>query len=491
MQNFDTEYDLVVVGGGAAGKSAALIGARAGKSVVILEKMPETGGLSVYAEGTAAFESIEQIERGVPSRPDRHFPSKQEGIDKFNSYSHYRADINVVKAFVENSAETIQIYRDLGVEYKDVTIAAYDDPNELWTFHLADGLGAHCQEVLLSAVENAGVDIFVNTPAKELIVENGVVVGVVARDEDGEELRVGGKAVVLASGGMGSSPDAIAKYSWFTPSAYNMNTLTPLQNVGDGLSMALAVGADPVNITTCPLLAAGGRGMAMDSHAGAAGVQPGVWINRTGRRFVSEGIAENIGDIGPVYGKQPGGIVWSLLDQDAIERLCTEGSEISIGEFVVYGRPLARLKAELNQFLEDGENAFQADTIEELAGKIGLEPAALTETVEQYNADCDAGVDSQFGKKAQFMRPLRKAPYYAIALATGTMGSAGGIRVNGKMEVVNTDYEPIPHLYAAGLDVTGLYGDSYNMEIPGASNGFCHTSGRIAARSAIAMMDAE
>ena len=94
---FDTEYDLVVVGGGASGKSAALEAARAGKSVVILEKMPETGGLSMFAEGTAAFESSEQKKLGKPAHPDRHFPTKQEGYDKFNSYSHYRANFDVVR----------------------------------------------------------------------------------------------------------------------------------------------------------------------------------------------------------------------------------------------------------------------------------------------------------------------------------------------------------------------------------------------------------
>lgn len=108
---FDTEYDLVVVGGGASGKSAALEAARAGKSVVILEKMPETGGLSMFAEGTAAFESSEQKKLGKPAHPDRHFPTKQEGYDKFNSYSHYRANFDVVRAFVDNSADTIDFLK--------------------------------------------------------------------------------------------------------------------------------------------------------------------------------------------------------------------------------------------------------------------------------------------------------------------------------------------------------------------------------------------
>ena len=325
------------------------------------------------------------------------------------------------------------------------------------------------------------MDIFTETPATELIIEDGKVVGVVAESE-GEPLRVGGKAVVLATGGMGSNPELIAKYSWFAPSAYNMNTLTPLQNMGDGLMMALSAGADDTNIVTCPILAAGARDKAMDSHIGAAGVQPGaIWINKTGRRFANEGTAENIGDIGPLYGKQPDGIVWSVLDQANIDRLAENGSEISIGEFVVFGRPLDRLRMELDQDVADGV-AFAANTPEELAEKIGVSPENFAATVAAYNEACAAGDDKEFFKQEKYLRPLSIPPFYAVALATGTMGSAGGIRINGNMQVVDKDYEPIPGLYAVGLDATGLYGDSYNMEVPGAANGFAHPSGRIAGR---------
>lgn len=484
MSNYDVEYDIVICGGGASGKSAALIAARAGKSVCILEKMPETGGLSVYAEGTAAFESAEQKERKVPRLAKYHFPTKQEAYDKFMGYSHQRANWDVVRAFVDNSAETIDIYRDLGVVYKTVDIAAEDDPNELWTFHLPEGLGAHCQEVLLDAIEKLDVDIFTSTPAKELIVEDGKVVGVIA-DSEGEPLRVGAKAVILATGGMGSNPDRIAKYSWFAPSAYNMNELTPLQNMGDGMDMALAVGADPTTITTCPILAAGGRGMTMDSQVGAAGVNPGVWVNKTGNRFAAESVAENIGDIGTYYGKQPDGIVWSILDEANLQRLINEGSEIAIGEFVVYHKPMEALPVELEAHIESGL-VKKADTLAELAEMMGLPVDAFTATMAAYNHACEVGEDEGFFKKPQYLRPIVQAPFYGIPLATGTMGSAGGIRINGNMQVVDVDYNPIPGLYAVGLDATGLYGDSYNMEIPGAANGFAHTSGRIAARHAVA-----
>lgn len=486
MAEFDVEYDLVVVGGGASGKSAALIAARAGKNVVVIEKMPETGGLSVFAEGTAAFESSVQKELGTPRLSKYHFPTKQEGLDKIMGYSHQRANYEVARAFVENSAETIDIYRDLGVVYKTCDIAAEDDPNEVWTFHLPEGLGAHCQEVLLDAIQKLDVDIFTETPAKELIVEGGRVVGVVAESE-GAPLRIGGKAVILATGGMGSNPDRIFKYSWFAPAAYNMNTLTPLQNVGDGLDLALSAGADPTVITTCPILAAGGRDMTMDSQVGGAGVNPGVWVNKTGHRFAAESVAENLGDIGTYYGKQPGGIVWSILSQADVDRLVSEGSEIAIGEFVVYHKPMDRLPIELDAHLESGL-VKKADTLEELADMMDVPQDVFVETMRSYNEACEKGYDDAFMKKPQYLRAVDKAPFYAIPLATGTMGSAGGIKINGNMQVVDVDGNAIEGLYAVGLDATGLYGDSYNMEIPGCANGFAHTSGRIAARHAIANM---
>ena len=486
MAEFDVEYDLVVVGGGASGKSAALIAARAGKNVVVLEKMPETGGLSMYAEGTAAFESSVQKELGTPRLSKYHFPTKEEGLEKLMGYSHQRANYEVARAFVENSAETIDIYRDLGVVYKTCDIAAEDDPNEVWTFHLPEGLGAHCQEVLLDAIQKLDVDIFTETPAKELIVEGGRVVGVVAESE-GAPLRIGGKAVILATGGMGSNPDRIFKYSWFAPAAYNMNTLTPLQNMGDGLDLALSAGADPTVITTCPILAAGGRDMTMDSQVGGAGVNPGVWVNKTGHRFAAESVAENLGDIGTYYGKQPGGIVWSILSQADVDRLVSEGSEIAIGEFVVYHKPMDRLPIELNAHLESGL-VKKADTLEELADMMDVPQDVFVETMRSYNEACEKGYDDAFMKKPQYLRAVDKAPFYAIPLTTGTMGSAGGIKINGNMQVVDVDGNAIEGLYAVGLDATGLYGDSYNMEIPGCANGFAHTSGRIAARHAIANM---
>ena len=507
---FDTEYDLVVVGGGASGKSAALEAARAGKSVVILEKMPETGGLSMFAEGTAAFESSEQKKLGKPAHPDRHFPTKQEGYDKFNAYSHYRANFDVVRAFVDNSADTIDFLKDLGVEYKTVTIAAYDDPNEVWTFHLPDGLGARVQELLLSAVEHAGVDIFTETPATELIIEDGKVVGVVAESE-GEPLRVGGKAVVLATGGMGSNPELIAKYSWFAPSAYNMNTLTPLQNMGDGLMMALSAGADDTNIVTCPILAAGARDKAMDSHIGAAGVQPGaIWINKTGRRFANEyyPTSEQRGYQTVFMSRKT---KYAVVDNNF-----TEYRQYTLPQhagFTANEENIASLRDSLDKAYakfkgtyeepeqEEGQGGpggggpmtqvewIADDTLEGLAGQMGLSGDAATEFVaqiERWNGYCEAGVDEEFGRAAEVLFPVTDGPFYACTfdpVLGETMVTMGGIITDGEQNALDANYEPIPGLYMAGNDCGRRFGTEYVTPIPGCSLAFALVLGRECGKS--------
>jgi len=212
--SFDADYDLVVVGGGGSGKSAALTAAQGGLRVALLEKMAETGGSSIYAEGTAAFESSEQKERKVPKDEGKHFPSREEGFRRYTEYSHHRANPDVVRMQVDNTGETIDIMKSLGIVYTDVSIYAYDQPLELYTFHRPDGLGERVQEVLLRACINAGVDIFTSTPAKKILMQDGAVAGVQALDSKGNTMNISCKAVVLASGGFGNNPEMVEKYSW-------------------------------------------------------------------------------------------------------------------------------------------------------------------------------------------------------------------------------------------------------------------------------------
>jgi fumarate reductase flavoprotein subunit len=161
-----------------------------------------------------------------------------------------------------------------------------------------------------------------------------------------------------------------------------------------------------------------------------------------------------------------------------------EGSDIGLGDFIEYHMKLTHLQTELDQDVEEGI-AWKGDTIEGLAKAVGLDPVVLSQTLAEYNAACDKKYDPLFFKPAKFLRPVRKAPFYAINMAPSVLVSVGGIRVNGNLQVTDKQYKPIPGLYAVGLEASGLYGDTYNLDVPGTANGFAHASGRVAARHVI------
>ena len=487
--SFDVEYDLVVIGGGGSGKSAALTGAQGGLRVALLEKMAETGGSSIYAEGTAAFESSEQKTRKVPDHEGKHFPTKEEGFRRYMDYSHHRANPDVVRMQVENTAETIDILKSLGIVYTDVTIYAYDQPLELYTFHRPDGLGARVQEVLLRACINAGVDIFTSTPAKKLLTSSGAVTGVQALDSKGNIMNIGAKAVILASGGYGNNPAMVKKYSWLHRSAEYTYQSVPTENTGDGLTMVLEVGADTENLGSVMIIPCA-RTKTLTSHVSGAGSQPVLWVNKTGRRFASEEVAMSFADAGNTIAKQPEGAVYAIIDSDTVKHLMEDGSDIGLGDFIEYHMKLTRLQAELDQDVAEGI-AWKGATIEELCKAIGLDPAVFAATVAEYNDACDKGYDPMFYKPAKFLRPVRKGPFYAINMAPSVLVSDGGIRVNGNLQVTDKDYQPIPGLYAVGNEASGLFGDTYNLDIPGTANGFAHASGRVAARHVIKTLKGE
>ena len=188
-------------------------------------------------------------------------------------YSHFRANPDVAPLQVENTAETIDIFKSLGIEYTDVTIYAYDQPNELYTFHRPDGLGARCQELLLKAAQDAGVDIFTSTPAHKIVMKDGVVAGVLAEDSDGNTMHIACKAVILASGRFGEVLEMVKKYSWFPRTADEMYKCVPTENTGDGLTMALEAGADTESLGAVMIIACA-RGKTLTSHTSGAGSQP-------------------------------------------------------------------------------------------------------------------------------------------------------------------------------------------------------------------------
>ena len=463
---------------------------------MLLEKLEVTGGTSRFAEGTCASESCEQKARPVPDYPGElpegaHYPSHEEHMKRYMEYSHHRANPDVVRSFVLNSGETIEILKNIGVEWTMVSVYAFDQPLELYTFHRPEGLGERVQELLHRACVNEGVDIFTSTPAKELVVEDGKVVGVVAEDADGNVITIGAKAVILATGGFGNNMDMLRKYSWVPHIADISVKCTPTENTGDGLTMAVAAGADVRDIGAL-MISSRAYKKTRDSPLTAAGFQPTLWVDKRARRFCDESVAHSFADTGNTNAMCEDGLMYIILDKAMLEHFEANGSEIGLGDFIPYKQKVSGVdEAVMEAVKADDGSAWKADTIEGLAESVGLDVDAFRATVERYNELCAKGVDEDFLKPAKYLFPVSTPPYYCVLKSPSVLVSLGGIRVNGDMQVTDAGYQPIPGLYAVGLDATGLYGDTYNLDCPGTANGFAHTSGRIAARHAIKTIKAE
>ncbi|NLP59262.1 FAD-dependent oxidoreductase [Lutibacter sp. B1] len=474
--NFDAEYDVVVIGGGGSGLSTAVQAAKNGLTCAVLEKEDKTGGSSSFAEGHAAFESDEQEKRGIKV-------SKTDAFNAYMNYSHWRANPSLVSRFVENAATTISKMRDeVGAVYEDVNITAPDQPGELVTWHLPQGEVARVIELLEADANRRGVDLFMSTSATKILKENGHIIGVKAIDADGEEVNLGAKAVVVGTGGYACNPEMINKYGKYNIGESLINAGGP-GNTGDGIRMVLEVGGiENANVGTrllFPLM----RDKTITSHTNAAGFQPYLWVNKYGRRFVNEIVGLNFGDAGDVVASLPGAMYWSVLSQEAIRHLVEVGNEVGLGIYVHNYEKLINLPVEIKADAADNKrtNVFVADTIEELASKIEINPDVLKIEVDEYNKYCEAKQDKKFHKPAKYLYTIKEGPFYAIKMETGIMVTMGALEIDEYIRALDSKNNPIPGLYVVGCDAGGIYGESYTLPVPGSANGFALTSGWLAA----------
>lgn len=476
-QEFDASYDVVVVGAGASGLSCAVQAAKDGLSCAILEKEAQTGGSSAFAEGHAAFESDEQKKRGITV-------TKDEAFNTYLDYSHWRADPPLVSRFVENAATTITKMRDeVGVHYEDVTVTALDQPGELVTWHLPEGEVARVIELLEADARRRGVDVFLSTAATQILKDaNGKVIGLVAKDKDGQEVRLGAKAVVIGTGGFAANPEMLDKYTKYGIGEKLIN-VGGQGNTGDGISMVLAAGGTEHNSIGTLLLFPFMRDKTITSHTNCTGMQPYFWVNATGKRFIDEVVGMSFGNAGDVTAVQPGAFYWCIIDQATIRHLVEDGNEIGLGIYVRNNELMVNLPTEIEADAADETrtNVVKGETIEELATNMGVDPVVLRAEVDAYNELCANGVDTKFHKPAKFLRPVTEGPFFAIKMETGIMISMGALKIDEHMRCLDANGNPVPGLYSVGCDAGGLFGESYSLPIPGSANGFALTSGWLAA----------
>jgi fumarate reductase flavoprotein subunit len=287
---------------------------------------------------------------------------------------------------------------------------------------------------------------------------------------------------VVGTGGYAANPEMLDRYSKYDIGERMINVGGP-GNTGDGITMLLEAGAVTNRNIGTLLLFPFMRDKAIVSETFITGFQPYLWVNAYGRRFTDEIVGLNFGHAGDMVAGLPEAMYWAIVGQEQIRKLVEVGNEVGLGIYVNNYAKLPGLAAEIEADAADESrtNVFGADSIEELALKIGVEPEVLMTEVDQYNAFCHDGVDRKFHKEAKYLIPVAEGPFYALKMETGIMISMGAMRTDDHWRALDEKDDPIPGLYVVGCDAGGLWGESYSLPIPGSANGFSLTSGWLAA----------
>lgn len=491
MKKMDT--DVIVVAGGLSGLAAAISAAENGARVIIFEKSNTTGGAANMGMGPLGVGSPIQKHQMISLTPG-------EAFRKHMYYTHYTVDARMVRDYYFKSGETIEWLMDMGVEFLGVSRAfsapentrAYSDGEFTWHVVKPEGGGAPGPRCATSMIKKMtekaielGVEIVYETPVTKIIMENGQAVGVIAKNKSGEEVEGRCKSVILATGGFGDNPQMIKEQTGYEFGKTIFNFAIPGMK-GDGIKMAWEAGAGK---TKCSMelmyqLPDNMNHFILDG----AFRQPCLWVNRLGQRFMPEDQIANTTFTGNAITAQPGMVAYSIFDSKLLKKYKKKGPDIisHVHPHDLYDH----FDEQWERDLEAGYEAIaQADTIEELAEKMGIDVAGLVAQVEEYNEMCESGHDDIFEKDRSYMQPIEKGPFYCCRQTVGAYGSIGGILINHKTEVMTKDYNVIPGLYAVGTDACNIFGDSYPFILSGNTMGFCLNSGRIAGENAAAKLN--
>ena len=462
------DADIVVVGAGGAGMTAAITAADAGKKVVILESQALVGGNSKLATGgmNAAdtpnqdanefgeAAGVEKVLEAAKKYQDNEkitdlaktvseqwaaYQAKPEGY--FDSVELMELDTLVggkginnpalVDALCVNSAGAIEWLKSINIDLSQVGAFGGAAVKRIHKPVNDEGktvaVGSYMIPRLEENCKSRGVEILMETTAKEILVNDGAVAGVVATGKNGETVTVNAKAVILASGGFGYNSEMVIKYA---PQLEGFMSTNAPGAMGQGIEMAAAIGANTVDmdqIQIHPTVQFDSASLITEGLRGDGA----ILVNAEGKRFIDEVGTRDVVSAAEIA--QPGGYSWLVVDQEMVDN-----------------------SAVIQGYIKKGFT-FTGKTIEELAAAIEVSPTALAETLNNWNSYVEAKNDPEFGRTS-FVKQLAEGPYYAIKVTAGVHHTMGGLEINDKTEVLNTEGKVIPGLFAAGEVTGGVHG---------------------------------
>lgn len=425
----EAEYDadVVIVGAGGAGLAAAITAAEDGAKVIVLEKMSNVGGNTLISGGEmAAPGNWLQEKEGIEDSVEQFCQDILTGGDNEN-------DPELVRVLAENALDAATWLRDdVGVEFEDYMLF-FGGHSVKRSLVPKNASGVELIEKLTARAEALGVVIHKNTPAVKLVTEDGKVAAVKA-EYNGQEITYhAAKGVILATGGFGSNlemrkannPDMDEK----------ILSTNSVGSTGDGIIMAQELGAQTVDMQyiqtypTCDpetgtLLYVGD--VRLEGRA--------ILVNLEGKRFVEE--LERRDVISLAVTEQTGGVSYMFWDEASMQASGVNASH----------------KQEYDNLIERGI-LVKADTVEEACAHFGIDAVEMQATIDRYNQYCQDGKDLEFNKRGDLIA-FTDGPYYIMKTTPAIHHTMGGLKINTEAQVVDTDGNVIPGLYAAG-EVTG------------------------------------
>ena len=464
------DADVVVVGAGGAGMTAAITAAAEGKSVVILESQSMVGGNSVRATGGMnAGKTVYQdenefgesagVEKTLKTAAEKYADnetitalaktvSEQWAAYQANPTGYFDSvelmeldtmiggkginDPELVETLCANSADAIDWLDEHGITLHNVSSFGGASVKRIHRPVNAEGktvsVGSYMIPLLQENCEKAGVKMMLDTTATEILTDaNGAAVGVKATGASGETVTVNAKAVVLATGGFGANLDMVVKYK---PELKGFMTTNAPGIQGQGIEMAQAIGAATVDmdqIQIHPTVEANTAALITEGLRGDGA----VLINAEGKRFIDEVGTRDVVSAAEIA--QTGSYSWLVVDQ-----------------------AMADASSVIQGYIKKGYTVT-GETYEELGKAMGVDAAAFAETMEKWNGYVEAKNDPDFGRTS-FANPLNTAPYYAVKVTAGVHHTMGGLKINANTEVLNEKGEVIPGLFAAGEVTGGVHG---------------------------------
>lgn len=467
------ECDVLVIGGGVSGLMAAAKAATDGAQVVCVEKMDS--GRNQW-ESVGGYNSFSQKEQGIEVNP-------AEYVNAIVTAGDYRVRQENVWSFINNSGAAIDFMQDvLDRSTSGIKIRATNEEGDaVKGEHTFDNTGAtswllgpFVMDALNEAIATYdNIDMRFKTAGVQLLQDgDGRVTGAIVKNmDDGAYTQINAsKGVVLSCGGYEMNPKMVE--AWCRPEDFSTTSMssTGTGSTGDGHMMGLSAGAGMDPLPHCTMSFGGGY---PENGQFFHAFRSGIYVNARGERFVNEGLMFNFTASAINTNAYRGG-VWTIIDQSFIDAMAEKTGTDVMGTTV-------------KDYTEAGW-MVSADTVEELADKIGVDAERLAATVEKWNGYFDEAEpqDAEYLRDLSSCQRFDTAPYYAVMTNSSFLVTVSGLTIDPDSRVLDKNEQPIAGLFATGNTSGGMFADQYPRNLPSTSVGRAVTTGFVAGRTAAA-----